>query len=112
MPRSIHEKIWVRLERNGTAPAGFTWQGRRYAVRAVTACWKAVGPWWDGDGERTVFRVVAGGEEGLRGGQWSMNSAQWEIAGSLRPDAQASTGIYELCYDHEGERWLLETVED
>jgi hypothetical protein len=116
MPRSIRETIRVRLERDGTAPAAFTWQGRRYVVRAVTACWKEIGPWWDGPGERTFFRVATHQERSaadcrLQIANWPLGAADGRPA---TPDYRppTDTGIYELCYDHEGVRWLLETVED
>jgi hypothetical protein len=90
MPCFIHERIVIRLAADGAAPAAFTWQGRRYVVSSVTACWKAVGPWWDEDGERTYFRVIAG----------------------ATAEGKGESGLYELCYDHEGGRWFLETVVD
>jgi hypothetical protein len=125
MPRYIHDRITVRLAKSGAAPDGFTWEGRRYAVRSVDACWKAVGPWWDGDGERTYFRVVAICEEA-----WIANcelrNANCKLEGEddRRPTTDhrppttddrrlmTGAGVYELCYDHEGERWFLETVVD
>jgi hypothetical protein len=93
MPFLIHERIEVRLAAGGTVPAAFRWRGRCYAIGGVAACWRAMGPWWDGEGERTYFRVVAHDGE--------------ELARSQEDD-----GLYELCYDHGTRRWLLETVVD
>jgi hypothetical protein len=105
MPCFIHERIDVQLSADGTAPAGFTWQGRRYTVAGVAACWKAIGLWWDDDGERTYFRVVATTES-------KVESGKWKVGGCNAQGPTPTSGIYELCYDHESGRWFLETVVD
>jgi hypothetical protein len=113
MPRYIHEQIQIRLGRDGAAPTAFTWQGRRYAVQRVEACWKAVGPWWDGDGERTFFRVAARLHDLIANCKLQTENGKLSTASDRDPRRPPTTaGIYELCYDHEGERWFLETVED
>src|SRR5438874_2116880 len=109
MPRYVHERIEVRLQPGGAAPAGFTWQGRRYVVQSVEACWKAIGPWWDDDGERTYFRVIAN----LHGTriQKTLEIENWKLKNENRPYPTPNTqhptpipaGVYELCYDHENE---------
>ena len=58
MARRIDEPVRVALRPGGQEPAAFTWGRRRYTVEHVEACWKEVGPWWDGEGERTFFRVT------------------------------------------------------
>jgi hypothetical protein len=91
MARRVDEPVRVALRRGGAEPAAFLWQGRRYAVERIEACWKEVGPWWDGEGERTFFRVTAR---------------------CYRPDLQAEAGLYELRFDHRQEEWRLYEVID
>ena len=91
MARRIEEPVRVTLRRGGAAPAAFTWEGRRYAVERVEACWKEVGPWWDGEGERTFFRVTAR---------------------HCAPGLSPASGVYELRFDHASERWWLHEVVD
>jgi hypothetical protein len=89
MARRIDEPVRVALSHGGGEPAAFTWSGRCYLVERVEACWKEVGPWWDGEGERTFFRVTAC------------------LAGR-----GAAPGIYELRFDHGSEEWWLQEVVD
>jgi hypothetical protein len=73
----------VALDRDSRTPMEFHRGGRTYRVAEVQDCWRLVGNWWDGRGERTFFRVlVAGG------------------------------GIFELAYDHINRIWQLHRVED
>ena len=90
MARRIDEPVRVALRPGGQEPAAFTWGSRRYAVERVEACWKEVGPWWDGEGERTFFRVTA------------------HLQSRLSPES----GVYELRFDHSSERWWLQEVVD
>ena len=91
MARRIDEPVRVALRQGGQEPVAFTWGNRRYAVEHVEARWKEVGPWWDGEGERTFFRVTA----------------RHHVPG-LRPEA----GVYELRFDHPSECWWLQEVVD
>jgi hypothetical protein len=50
-----------------------------------------VGSWWDGEGERTFFRVTA----------------HYRVRGRA-PEA----GVYELRFDHTSARWWLHEVVD
>lgn len=95
MARRIEAPVRVALRPGGAAPAAFTWEGRRYAVERVEACWKEIGPWWDGEGEQTFFRVTAHHRAPSPGA-------------ALSPPA----GIYELRFDHATERWWLHEVVD
>lgn len=79
----MNRSIQIRLDSRRHTPAAFRWRGRLYRVAAVQECWRLVGAWWDGEGERTFFRVLA--ENG---------------------------GIFELSYDHRQQIWKLEKVED
>lgn len=65
------------------APVAFEWQGRMRRVKEVQECWRFTGAWWDGESERTYFRVLAAGG-----------------------------GIYELCFDHGRSIWTLSGVCD
>jgi hypothetical protein len=95
MARRIDEPVRVALRCGGTEPAAFTWDGRRYAVERIEACWKETGPWWDGEGERTFFRVAA------------------HLPGAvLSPELCSAPGVYELRFDHASERWWLHEVVD
>lgn len=71
----------VLNERN--QPKAFKWLGRVYRVSEVQECWRLTGAWWDGEGERTYFRV--------------------------RTD---KGGIYELCFDHGRSAWTMAVVCD
>jgi hypothetical protein len=90
MARRIDEPVRVALCPGGQEPAAFTWGSRRYAVEHVEACWKEVGPWWDGEGEQTFFRVTA----------------------RLQSRPGPAAGVYELRFDHPSERWWLQEVVD
>ncbi|MDO8587610.1 MAG: DUF6504 family protein [Armatimonadota bacterium] len=64
-------------------PSAFQWRGRMYRIDGIQESWRAVGDWWDGEGETTFFRV--------------------------RTD---KGGIYELAYNHVKSAWTLEVVRD
>ena len=64
-------------------PTAFKWRNRMYRVSEVQECWRFTGAWWDGEGERTYFRV-----------------------------ATDKGGIYELCFDHIREAWTMAVVQD
>jgi hypothetical protein len=85
MAKQVNEPIQVILDADHAAPAAFLWGDRRYRVCRVDACWKQVGAWWNGDGERTVFRLTAAG---------------------------AQEGIYELVHDHATGCWFLAGILD
>lgn len=86
MRRLVRSDITVTLRPNGNAPASFVWERRQYEVERVLLVWKATAAWWDGEGERTCFRVsAAAGEE---------------------------SGLFELAYDHEEHAWVLSRVVD
>ena len=91
MARRIDEPVQVALGGGGAAPAAFIWSGRRYTVERVEACWKEVGSWWDGEGERTFFRVTA----------------RPHI-----PGLRSEPGVYELRFDHGSGQWRLHEVVD
>lgn len=75
--------ICVALNRDSHTPTQFRRGDRTYRVAEVQDCWRLIGNWWDGIGEKTFFRVlVAGG------------------------------GIFELAYDHAHRNWQLHRVED
>lgn len=77
------KSVQVALDTEKHAPMEFRRGDRTYRVAEVQDCWRLVGNWWDGRGERTFFRVlVAGG------------------------------GIFELAYDHINRIWQLHRVED
>lgn len=76
-------RIKISLDRSKQFPQAFLWQGRVHHVSAIQECWRTIGAWWDGEGEKTLFRVIT--ENG---------------------------GIFELSYDHMKHLWALERIED
>ncbi len=76
------------------APVAFEWQGRMRRVKEVQECWRFAGAWWDGETERTFFRVLAGS-----GGIWS---------GDEIPHLAA--GLYHLIFGYFANAALLEAV--
>lgn len=68
---------------NSNAPVRFEWRGRTYRVKEIQECWRLVGAWWDGEEDRTFFRVLT--DKG---------------------------GIYELRFDHKKSRWTMATIQD
>lgn len=80
------EKMLMSLEvalNSKHMPMAFTWRGVIHRVGEVQECWRLTGAWWDGEGERTFFRV--------------------------RTD---KGGIYELKFDHKRSAWTMNGVED
>lgn len=72
--RIIDRPITVVVGPDGT-PRQFSYRGRQ-RVQAIVDRWTEAGEWWDGEGERTVYRVLS--ERGslfeleLRDGQWRL----------------------------------------
>jgi hypothetical protein len=83
MSKLADNPIMIVLDKGKQTPTAFGWRGRVYNIIAVQECWRLIGAWWNGEGERTLFRVVV--ENG---------------------------GIFELYYDHGKQRWFIERVED
>jgi len=79
----MNTTVDVDFNRATHTPSAFVWRGRRYCVSAVQERWRLVGAWWNGEGEKTFFRVVAD-----------------------------TGGIFRICYDHADHSWMLERVED
>lgn len=59
MARLIDRRVPVQAAPDGT-PLWFTYRRRRRVVRVLDT-WREIGEWWDGRGERTVYRVEAEG---------------------------------------------------
>ena len=87
MSRRVHEAVRVWLPETGRRPTGFLWGDRYYGVEQVVLAWKECRAWWDGQGERTCFRVRAAARD-------------------------QPAGHFDLVYDHEGRGWLLTRVWD
>jgi hypothetical protein len=75
--------LTVNLDGRKNAPATFSRRGRTYHVTDVQDCWRLIGNWWDGHGEKTFFRVRV-----------------------------SDGGVFELAYDHGNHNWQLHRVED
>ena len=83
MQGRTHAAEKVQMDSSRRLPVSFCWRGRYYRVSGVEELWRTVGRWWDGEGERTFFRVLCTGG-----------------------------GILELCYDHALRRWSVHRIED
>lgn len=81
--KSSRNGISVRVNENGHIPIGFTMRGREHQVSAVQDLWRMMGRWWDGDSEKTYFRIVT-----------------------------VTGGIYELCLNSKDDSWSVSRVED
>jgi hypothetical protein len=79
----INQQIHVATEKSSCMPKAFEWREKTYRVLKIQECWRLVGSWWDGDGEKTYFRI--------------------ECPGSA---------IFEILYDQKSRKWLLARVED
>jgi hypothetical protein len=82
MGKHIAQPVTVTLDRRNH-PAMFEWRGKVYRVKDVQECWRLIGAWWDGEAEKTFFRI--------------------------RTD---KNGIYELGFDHGKEAWQVLRSED
>ncbi len=105
--KRVQEAIQVSLEPGGAGPATFVRNGRRYTVLRVEAVWKELGNWWDGAGERTLFRVTA-----RREGAPPRASPLGGAARAPRRAAIEAPGVYELCLDEAGGSWTLMKMAD
>jgi len=77
------DTVRVSLDRDRESPTGFHRGGRTYHITEVQDCWRLVGDWWDGRGEKTFFRVMV-----------------------------SDGGIFELAYDHIARAWQIHRIED
>ena len=57
MSKIIDQPVLVLTDRE--VPKRFFWFKRWVNVSKVLDAWKVVGRWWDGDQEKTFFRVVS-----------------------------------------------------
>ena|SRR5947208_8342555 len=127
MAKRIQEMVRVALQRDGAAPAAFVWRGKRYVIRHVEAVWKEMGPWWDGDGERTCFRVTAAEGSGFNQGSGfrvqgsgpgirslGFRSGAYGAGGGIgaRKEASSPPGIYDLCLNEATGDWTIMWVVD
>jgi len=65
------------------SPISFIRHKKLYKVKQILECWRLTGAWWDGQPERTFFRVLTD-----------------------------HYGIFELSFDHAKSEWKLSRVED
>lgn len=79
---SSGEEIQVATDSSGF-PYAFRWRKRTYRIAKVRECWRLIGKWWDGDGEKTYFRLEC-----------------------------PNRAVFEIFYDHGKSCWLLARVED
>lgn len=82
MTRLVRRPIPAPERDPAGAPRAFVWRGRRLAITAVLESWRDAGLWWEGEVEKTFWRVQV-----------------------------ADGGIYELWEDATG-RWAVYRVWD
>lgn len=77
MARHVDRPVRVETGPQGL-PARFLYRGRLRAVRSVVDSWRYAGAWWDGEGERTYYRV-----EDLQGNlydlYWRSDTGDWVL---------------------------------
>jgi len=73
--------VMVTIGRRGM-PASFRWHSELHRISDVQEVWRRIGAWWDGEGEKTFFRVLT------------------------------DRGIYDLCFDHIRSEWAISAVHD
>ncbi len=76
MSRLVNRPVPVAERRDG-APLAFSFRGRHRVARVLEA-WREAGEWWEGHGERQVYRVETEGG-----------------------------GVFELLFDLERRDWTL-----
>lgn len=79
----INQPIQVMIGKSNHMPSAFKWRDRTYSISKIPECWRLIGAWWDGCGERTFFRVEC-----------------------------TDRSVFEIVYDHGNNGWLLARVED
>ena len=57
MSKIIDQPVLVLTEKD--APKRFFWFKRWVNISKILDAWRDVGRWWDGDQEKTFFRVVS-----------------------------------------------------
>lgn len=61
MSRLIEQPITAMTLDAKRAPHRFTSQGRRWRVERALESWKDAGAWWEGESEKTFWRVIVVG---------------------------------------------------
>ncbi len=111
---------WVEGAVHPGAPEQFLWRGRLWKVRAVLASWVETGSWWT---SREVDAVLGadGGVHDLEdlehrgGGALALRPAPdllgerevWRVEAGRGAAGGVTTGVFELCFDHDDGRWAL-----
>jgi len=72
--------IQVQMDRE--RPMQFWWRGRWHQISRIEDFWLDAGEWWQGEGEKAFYRVIAGG------------------------------AVYELYYDRKDNVWGMYRVYD
>ena len=58
MSRLVDRPLPLVADAKGN-PLRFFWQGRWHQVRVIFDSWREVGAWWEGEPEKTFYRVEA-----------------------------------------------------
>lgn len=57
MTRLVRRPIPTPERDPAGVPRAFVWRGRRLAIAAVLDSWRDAGLWWEGEAEKTFWRV-------------------------------------------------------
>ncbi len=63
MSKIVDQPILVVCERG--RPKRFFWIKNWLAVKSIIDKWNEIGRWWEGDEQKTFYRVLAGDENGV-----------------------------------------------
>ncbi len=82
MVKCLEQQIKVRCDGRGN-PLAFCWRKKWIPVSQILELWRDTGTWWDGEAEKTFYRVAAAGG-----------------------------GLYELYLNTAGRTWFLYKIYD
>ncbi len=61
MSKYVEKQVEVVSSSDGI-PCSFYWNGKWTEICRVLELWKDTGTWWEGESEKTFFRIEAAGE--------------------------------------------------
>ncbi|PKM47846.1 MAG: hypothetical protein CVV03_01305 [Firmicutes bacterium HGW-Firmicutes-8] len=82
MTKFVDKRVEVRCD-GKNAPLAFRWNGRWAPVNRILEIWKDTGAWWDGEAEKTFYRLET-----------------------------SAGGLYELYLDNADQTWFLYRIYD
>lgn len=91
LTRLINVPVAVRVDAAGK-PLDFTYKGLRHRIVRVLEVWQEAGEWWEGQGDRTVYRVATAGG-GIFELDYRHNIPGKEVVGDDNGEAPAGGGL-------------------